>query len=153
MILLTLVAAAAMMSGIVLTSFAEETGEEDNVCPPEWLGNRMIRGPRGRFKGDLRGLGPCGFMEVSEEFEQNIIEIAANDLDVQNLLNDGYNITKVRPIIKSMVGAEGGVETKATNAIVLLKNDTGGHATVWVDIEAGNVTKIVILTRTVIDKA
>lgn len=153
LILLTMVAAASMLSGIVLTSFAEDTGEENDTCPSEWIKNRMMLGtPRG-FPGGFRGRGGCGFMEVSEEFEQNVIDIAENDLDVQDLLNDGYNITRVRPIIKSVVGADGDVETKATSAIVILKNETGSHASAWVDIEAGKVTKIVILTRTVIDKA
>ncbi len=110
-------------------------------------------------------LGPCsfpgggrhgprgfGFIEVSEEFEQNVINIAKNDTDVQTLLDEGYNITAVRPIIKTVVEADGTVATKATSAIVVLEKDTTGCASVWVDIEQAKVTEIVILTRTVIEK-
>jgi len=81
-----------------------------------------------------------------------VINIAKNDTDVQNLLADGYNVTGVRPIIKTIVEGDGSVVTKATSAIVMLEKDTTGHASVWVDLEQGKVTKIVILTRTVIEK-
>jgi len=35
----------------------------------------------------------------------------------------------------------------------MLRKDTTGLASVWVNVEAGTVTKIVILTRTVIEKS
>lgn len=91
-------------------------------------------------------------MEVSEEFEANVIDIAKSDEDVQDLLDDGYNITGVRPIIKSVVEGDGSVVTKATSAIVMLEKDTTSRASVWVDLEEAKVTEIVILTRTVIEK-
>ena len=71
---------------------------------------------------------------------------------MQALLDDGYNVTRVRPFIKTMVEADGAAETKAADAIVMLKNDETDHAAVWVDLEEAKVTKIVILTRTVIEK-
>jgi hypothetical protein len=110
------------------------------------------------FKGIvvwLRGLGQrlgrYGSVEVSEEFKAKAITVTENDPDVQGLLADGYNITRVMPIIKSIVDANGDVTTRATNAIVILKNeDAKSFATVWVDLNARSVTKIVTLTRTVI---
>jgi len=115
----------------------------------------------GAFKaivGWLRGwgqrLGRYGPIEVSEEFKAKAIAIAGGDTDVQGLLNNGYSITRVMPIIKSTVDANGDVTSKATNAIVILKNeDAKSFATVWVDLNAGSVTKIVTLTRTVINKS
>jgi len=71
---------------------------------------------------------------------------------VQNLLADGYNITDVRPIISTVVGADGTVTMKATTAIVILNQNTTGRAFATVNVEAGKVTEIVILTRTVIEK-
>jgi hypothetical protein len=71
---------------------------------------------------------------------------------VQNLLADGYNITSVRPIIKSVVDANGYVTTKVTSAIVILQKDTSGFATVSVNLEEGKVTEIVILGRAVTEK-
>jgi len=110
--------------------------------------NSNCRGPFGPQRG-WRGLG---VVEVSKGFKQNVTNIAETDADVQNLLNTGYNITGVRPIIKTSVDASGYVVAKATSAIVMLSKDTTGSAFVWVDMEAGKVTRIEILTRTVIDK-
>jgi len=152
--LLTVVAAAAIMSGIILTAYSADNGDESNTNVPEWVNQGMMMreacgGPRGR----MRGGGGFGFIEVSDEFKENVINIAKADSDVQSLLSDGYNITQVRPIIKTVVEADGTVVTKATSAIVMLEKDTTSHATALVDIEEAKVTQIVILTRTVIDKS
>jgi hypothetical protein len=72
---------------------------------------------------------------------------------VHGLLEEGYNIARVRPIIRSIVEADGNVETKATSAIIMLEKDETSHTSVWVDLEEAKVTEIVILTRTVIEKS
>jgi hypothetical protein len=94
-----------------------------------------------------------GFVDVSNEFEENVINIAKSDSDVQKLLADGYNITGVRPIIKAKVVANGDVTIKATGAIIMLKKDRTSYATVLIDLEVGKVTQVVTLTRTVIKKS
>jgi len=152
-VLLTVVAAAAIMSGIILTAYSADNGESTTDIP-EWgnMGTMMPEacgGPRGRMGGH----GDFGFIEVSDEFKENVLSIANADSDIQALLADSYNITQVRPIIKSVVEADGTVVTKATSAIVLLEKDTISRATALVDIEEAKVTEIVILTRTVIDKS
>ena len=101
--------------------------------------------------GTGRG-GPGQLIEVSEEFKTNVVNIAKNDEDVQKLLGEGYNVTDVRPIISSIVAGNGDVTTKATDAVVMLQKDTTGRAAIWVDLEEGNVIRIVIETRTVIEK-
>jgi hypothetical protein len=100
----------------------------------------------------MRGHGCFGFVEVSEQFEENVTNVAQSDGDVQNLLNDGYNFIEVRPIMRTIVEAEGTLEAKATSAIMLEKGTTR-HATVWVVPEEVKVEEIVIVTRTVIDKS
>ncbi len=107
----------------------------------------------GRGPGGRGGRGGCFPIEVSEEYEQKVIAIAENDTDVQNLLAEGHNVTAVRPIIKNIVDADGYLTTRATTAILILQKDTSSCASVLVDIEAGEVTQIVILTRTIIDKS
>jgi hypothetical protein len=108
--------------------------------------------------GGGHGFGRRGFgwgggsITVSQEFKDNVINIAQNDSDVQNLLADGYNITNVRPIINTIVEADGTVTMKATTAMVMLSQNTIGKAFVTVNVEEGKVTEIVILTRTVIEK-
>jgi hypothetical protein len=99
-----------------------------------------------------RGFGGVGPIEVSEEFKQTVINIAENDSDVQNFITEGYNATAIRPILKTVIDAEGNVVTTATSAVLVLQKDTTGHATVMVDIENAKVTQIIIVTRTVIDK-
>lgn len=113
----------------------------------------MLR-PCGWRRGFGRGWGRGGFVPVtvSQEFKDNIITIVENDTDVQVLLADGYNVTKVRPIIGATVEGDGTVSIKATRAIVTMSQNTTGRASVWVNLEEGRVTRIEILTRTVIEK-
>jgi hypothetical protein len=97
-------------------------------------------------------------LNVSQAFENNVVSIAKNNTDVQNLLSEGYNITSVRPIITGTVEANGTVTFTATSATVTLTQSTTnqnttstGRAVVWVNIEQAKVTKIVTTTRTVIE--
>ena len=165
--MLTVVAFAAIMGGFLLTTQAADTTSttDTNTATPTANGNGMDfppwnngsmgfgrRGFGGGPGGGFGGFGGCGPIEVSAEFEQNVINIAKSDSDVQQLLDEGYNVTKVMPIIKSIVDGEGNVVTKATNATVMLEKDTTGRAFVSVDLEQEKVTQIVILTRTVIEK-
>jgi hypothetical protein len=91
-------------------------------------------------------------INVSEEFKENVMNIAKSDPDVQNLLDAGYENTYIQPIIEATVQGNGDVTIKATGAIItFLKN--GGRALVQVDLEAGKVTKIVKVEWTVIEKS
>jgi hypothetical protein len=143
LILLSVVAVAAIFGGIMLTIYATDNGQSNTNDIAMWM-----PGPHGW----LGGRGCYGAIEVSAEFKQNVINIAQNDTDVQNLLNQGYNVTAVKPIINTVIEANGDVTTKATSAVVILKNATTSYAGVWVDLEQGKVTKIVTLTKTVIEK-
>ena len=158
-------AIAMVATGIVLIPQmvnAADTGDEtqstttstdlqNEMAIPEGNVNCMGFGRPGPRFG-RSGFGNFGPIEVSEEFKQTVTNIAESDQDVQNLIADGYNVTAVRPIIKTVVDAEGNVVTKVTSAILLLQKDTTGHATVLVNIEEAKVTQIVILTRTAIEK-
>lgn len=153
LILLTTVAAAAIMSGIILAAYSANNATDTSTDHPDWMNEGMMQGIRDGPRGMMGGRGGCpGQIEVSAEYEANVLNIARNDTDVQALLNEGYNITQVRPIIKTVVEADGTVTTKAATAIVMLVKDTTGRAEVTVDIDQAKVTRIVILTRTVIEK-
>jgi hypothetical protein len=169
--LFSVIAIAAIASGIILIPQmvnATKTGDTslttqaldatttanqqaNEIVLPSWNGNCIGFGRRGMRFG-MGGFGGFGPVEVSEEFKQTVTNIAGNDTDVQNLIADGYNVTSVRPIIKTVIDAEGNVVTKATNAVLTLQKDTTGHASVMVDVEQAKITQIAILTRTVIDK-
>lgn len=178
LVLLTIVAMATILGGVALTTVGAagaDTESENNIEATSVVENEgnsiqlltvedgteesidsaghmhwemMPRfGPR---RGPHGGRG-FGF-EVSEEFEENVLAIAEGDEDVQALLDDGYNVTGVRPIIKTVVDGEGNIVTKATDAIVLLEKEDTERAGVWVNLDEAKVTEIVILTRTVIEK-
>jgi hypothetical protein len=136
---------------LTLTDTNESANDSAGFMP--W---GMMFGTRaqGRFRGlgGHRGARGFGFIEVSEEFKENVINITESDTDVQALLDDGYNITIVRPIIKTVVDGDGNIVTKATDAIVILSNDETGKASVWVNLEEARVTEIMIITRTIIEK-
>jgi len=139
----------AILSGIAVMAYANGFANDTSTAA------NFMCDYGGRHHGGMGafGWGRGVFINVSQEFKDNVINIAKSDSDVQSLLNDGYNITDVRPIINAMVEVDGTVTLKATNAIVMLSKDTTGRATVWVSIEEAKVTRIEILTRTVIEKS
>lgn len=110
-------------------------------------------GPSGRG----HGMGSMGNgmsnIEVSDEYTANVNTILSNDVDVANLISEGYNITSIKPVIKNVIEGDGTLVTKATTSIVTMENGYSGVATVKVDVENSAVTKITIVTTTVIDKS
>ncbi|MEM2931107.1 MAG: hypothetical protein QW797_09665, partial [Thermoproteota archaeon] len=136
---------------------------ESSETPLPWL---PFRGPVGRFKWGpfkveaniskaqtYRGRLKCrwGPIEISEGFKNNVVNIAKSDSDVQNLLLEGYNVTCIQPIIKTIVEADGSVVAKAKSAVLTLCKENS-VAFVWIDVENSKVTRIEIITRTVIEK-
>ena len=129
------------------------TADNNYTAVPGWDNGCMgFRGPGHGMGFGRHGFGGFGPIEVSDGFKEKVTTIAENDTDVQSLIVNGYNVTSINPIVKTVVDAEGNVVTKATSAIVMLQKDTTGFATVTVNIEEAKVTQIVILTRTVIEK-
>ena len=133
-----------------VTSYAGLGNVTSYACPenkPLLLGRWHWGKPQGQF---CKGFGHL--INVSEEFKENVINIAESDPDVQNLLDAGYENMCVKPIIAATVQGNGDVTIKATGAIVKLYRNWD-RASVLVDLEAGKVTKIVTVERTVIDKS
>lgn len=104
----------------------------------------------GGFGGPGAHMG-LGSVQVSSDFTANVTNIAKADSDVQNLLNQGYNITSIRPVISTVIDGNGNIVTKASTADLILQG-TSGRALVVVDLDQAKVTKIVTLTVTEIDK-
>jgi hypothetical protein len=107
-------------------------------------------GGRGHGMDSICGMGG---VEISSAYNATVTAILANDTDVANLLSQGYNVTAIHPLIKTVVGGDGTVTAKATTATVILTDGTTGIARVTVDIENSKVTYIETVTRTVIDKS
>src|SRR3990170_5059589 len=119
------------------------TGDASNIVPG-WGEGPMGFGRHGRGFGGM--CGGFGRSEVSDEYKTAITTIAKSDTDVQKLLADGYNVTRVMPIVKAVIDAQGNVATKATNATVILEKDTTGLAFVSVDLTQNKVTQIITYT-------
>ena len=124
------------------------TGDASNIVP--WGEGPMGFGRQCRGFGG--GCGDFGRIQVSDEYKTAVTAIVQNDTDVQKLIADGYNVTRVMPIVRTVIDAQGNVATKATNATVVLVKDTTGYAFVSVDLSQNKVTQIVTYTKTVIQK-
>lgn len=169
---LVLLATLATVVGVI-SAFATDTNSTNSTnAVTTTIPTEQISSPNemqfGAGMMDMQGFG-CGpgrhgglgqmFMgqmnniEVSSEYATKVNAILDNDSDVQNLISQGYNVTVINPIIKNVVEGDGTLTTKATTAIVLLQNGTSGYATINVDVTNAKVTQIVVITRTVIDKA
>jgi hypothetical protein len=94
------------------------------------------------FNGTVGGLGS---IQVSSAFTQNVTNILKSSTDVQALLNQGYNVTSIRPVITSTINGNGYVVMQATSANVILQGPNG-RAFVVVDLTTAKVTKIVTIT-------
>ena len=159
--------AFSIIGALTATSFATDTTSDTSTADVESQTNEvpflgmpeMMLSEQG-FGGGLgcrgghRGGGPGGManIELSTEYTETVNTILEADSDVQNLIAEGYNVTSIRPIINSVVEADGSIVTSATTAVVKLENGTSGYAVVNVDVSQDAVTQIVIFTRTVIDK-
>jgi hypothetical protein len=110
----------------------------------------------GDWKGGHGGRncgGRMGDVEVSAEYTQKVKDILSGDSDVNNLLTQGYNVTSIKPTIKTSVAGDSTVTQTASKASVTLTKESTGFARVDVDVTAGKVLRIEIVTRTVIDKS
>lgn len=145
----------------VVTNSDSATTEDDSTDTATENAPTIVSGfDEGRigFGRHCRGFGRGGFfggfgpIEVSDGYKEAVTTIAENDTDVQELLADGYNVTRVMPIVKTVIDAEGNVTTKATNATLVLQKDSAGIAFVSVDLSQNKVTQIVIYTKTIIEK-
>lgn len=153
--MLSLAVVGVVVGGIVMIAYSLS-----NAYLPfglSWAGATWSKGSAdaevpGKLRWGLRWQRCYVTVELSEEFKQKVISMAEVDQDVQNLLNSGYNITSIRPVIKITIEGDGNVVAKARGAIVTLVKGATSRATVAVDLENAKVTKVTVLTRTVIEK-
>jgi len=163
--LIILTVLAASIGAITMTAFAATDTEsntetavttDQNLDSLQFGANLMMEQGFNGFGGGPRGhrgfmMGGMRNIEVSEEYTAAINAILGKDSDVQNLVSQRYNVTAINPIIKTIIGADGTVTTKASSAVVFMQG-TSGFATIKVDVTNQAVTEIVTITRTVIDK-
>ena len=145
-VLLTVVAFSVIIGGIVWTAQAADAASNSltdastvnpNGFPIEFkygnnstmaFGDRESRG----WPGYGGGGGCYSQIQVSEEFKQNVVNIAENDTDVQNLLAQGYNSTSVRPLISSVVEGKRECNDKGNQ-----RNPSSSEGHNWLRVSVG----------------
>lgn len=78
-------------------------------------------------------------IEVSPEYNSAVINILKSNSETQQLLNQGFSIAWIKPVIKAYISGSGDVTLKATQAIVALTNSTFVYV-YSVDISNNTVT-------------
>jgi hypothetical protein len=157
---MTAFAATDTNSTDITTDDTVNTSACQGMNQMRFAGNMMMeqgfggfsRGPGGNGRQGGFMMGGMGNYEVSAEYTDAVNAILDSDSDVQNLVSQGYNVTAINPIVKTVIEADGTVATKATTAVVYMQG-TSGFATVKVDVTNAAVTQIVTVVRTVIDKS
>jgi hypothetical protein len=160
--LLVVTAASVLVGGFMLNAQAIDSTSQDLAMSPVAVLNNTNIQPKGfncpGWDGHSFGVQNRVFhgfgegIEVSANYTQKVTNILNADSDVQSLISQGYNITSIKPVLSRTLDGNGIVTTKATTAIVRLVKGSSGYATVSVNVDLGQVSRIVILTRTVIDK-
>lgn len=136
------------------TATTTPTATDTTTSSPDGGMQMMDQGGfMGGHGGRGHGMEMMGGVEISQEYNATVTAILENDTDTANLLSQGYSVTSIHPMIKTVVGGDGTVTAKATTANVILTNGTTGFARVNVDIENSKVTYIETITRIVIDKS
>ncbi|MEM2740218.1 MAG: hypothetical protein QXQ29_05410 [Candidatus Bathyarchaeia archaeon] len=129
--------------------------DEEETCVLQITNGGAIKGLR-MFRNNLinryKLMKISNRIEISEEYKMNILNILNNDEDAKDLLEKGYNVTTIIPNIKIVVQGNGEVILKAMEATVILRKDSEGIAYVEVNLELGKVTRIVILSKIIIEK-
>ncbi|MEM2186789.1 MAG: hypothetical protein QXI60_07210 [Thermofilaceae archaeon] len=160
LIVVAVVAAAAILVALVTAAIPTVLGgiaQRSRAFNPVWqLGENgqpfcWNVTPRARARG-VKGFAGWRFVEVSSEYVNAVTNILKSDPDVAKLLQEGYNVTWIRPIITAVVSGTGDVSLRATQALVLLKGPDA-TAQVLVDVAQGKVLRITIVSRTVITKS
>jgi hypothetical protein len=161
LLILSLIVVATVATSIVFALDSNSTQTSDTQTPtsslppfdPQMMGNctfkegRMGLGMFGSGMGPMghdRGFGGPGPIQVSDEYVAKATDIAKGNANVTALIDQGYNVTSVHPIITTAVDGNGSVSQQATTAEVMLQG-TAGITIVTVDISQGSVTKITTL--------
>ncbi|MEM1612102.1 MAG: hypothetical protein QXH02_01965 [Desulfurococcaceae archaeon] len=137
--MVAVLAAVAVIAGYVIVTYAQETNNTTSTVTPTtpstWIplkGYGVIW--RKGFKVQL-----MHNIEVSPEYNSTVINILKSNSEAQQLLNQGFSIAWIKPVIKAYISGSGDVTLKATQAIVALTNSTSVYV-YSVDISNNTVT-------------
>lgn len=141
-----LAATSASAGGAVAKWLALGHFSNRGACPVEGEARAPPMGPWLKWR-------PFVAVEVSEEFKERVVSIATSDPDVSSLIDGGYVVSAVKPIIKLTVSGDGTVTARASSAVLVLRKNGEGRALVQVDVDQGKVVRIVVCTVKVVERA
>jgi len=82
-------------------------------------------------------------VEVSQGYKAAVMDILNKNDEAKGLLEQGYTVEGVTPIVKAYVEADGTVTVKAQQAVVVLASSNGDVKVMYlVDIGSGSVTHL-----------
>ncbi len=104
---------------------------------------KMFRNQHMFPPGKQFGLGiRYGIFELSSEFKDKVLSILRSDRNVSRLLDEGYDISAIRPIIKIAVQGDGSAALKVAEVWVSLYKEGEGVVHVLINYGEGKVVKI-----------
>ncbi len=103
---------------------------------------RMLRHLHMFPPGKGLGLGVGAALELSDELKEGVLAILKEDSNVSELLNEGYNVTAIIPLIKLVVQGDGSIALEVVKVWVNLHKEGEGVVHVLLDYEKGEVVKI-----------
>lgn len=87
-------------------------------------------------------LGPLrSTFQISAEYNETINEVLRANDDTCNLLNQGYRVVLIRPIVKAYVQGDGTVSLRGPQAIVVLSNNSTA-AVYLINVDTREVTHV-----------
>ncbi|MEM0217455.1 MAG: hypothetical protein QXM73_01725 [Candidatus Nezhaarchaeales archaeon] len=127
------------VGGALATTYAQNTNAEGQIT-------QQIKAPFGfKLVGWLNfrhKLGPLrGTIQISSEYNETVMNILSTNSDARSLLDQGYRVVSMRPLVTAYVQGDGTVSFKAEKAVVILSNGNVVVAYI-VDVVSRSVTHI-----------
>lgn len=128
----------AAVAGQLVATYAQGSGNnmasKTSIAPNAWI---PLKGYKAMCKAGFKA--PLICIEVSPEYNSTVMSILEANPETKQLLDQGYSVAWIRPILKVYIGAGGDVTLKATQATVALTNKTAVYVYL-VDIVDKTVT-------------
>lgn len=81
-------------------------------------------------------------VEVSPEYNSTVMAILRSSSETSSLLNEGYYVVSIKPVVKAYISGNGDITLKAAQAVVTLTNGDNAVYVYLVDITNSTVTLV-----------
>lgn len=127
----------AGIGGMLSTTYAQSTNDGQPSTQHVEVPFSFKMGNWFKCKPKLFG----GLIQVSPEYNETVMSILSSNNDIKRLLDQGYVVTSIRPVVTAYVQGDGTITFKAEKSVVILSN--GNTMVVYViDVPSRSVTHI-----------